>query len=436
MSILPKLEQDLIAVAAAHGAAADGEPGAPPAPNGPRLRGRRRRWTLLAAASLLLASTTIALAASGVILTGAAVSPSGKLSPGVGVGVPAAGSSRLLSLRVPDPEGGPPWGMRILHTTRHLVCVQVGRVVGGALGELGIDGAFNNDARVHPLRADVLPTNSLSSSTANTSCHLPGETFTAEVHGLDRSAAGELRSSLGDELRSSPRPVLRDIFYGALGGHALSVTYAAGAARRTIPVEPPAGAYLIVRAPTPGEQLAVGGGSAAPRGAAETFPISPTPPLTAITYRIRARTCVQRLGAAIPGSCFALLPRFAVRPPPARRLNLPVRVRLRLRDGHVAAARVSFRAPYAVTTAARQYAVAIPTPCHLGTAVQPIDRNVRAGSVVGVTLIEPFANACGPALRIEVLYNEGSDLGGAAPGVPGVVTVGSTTVELPAGARP
>jgi hypothetical protein len=419
MSILPKLEQDLIAAAAARG-------GASPDPSRPRLRGRRRRWTLLAVAVLLLASATIALAASGVILTGAPVSPGGQPSPGVGVGVPAAGSSRLLSLRVPDPEGGPPWGMRILGTTRGLVCVQVGRVVGGQLGELGIDGAFHNDGRLHQLRADVLPTNSLSSSTANSSCHAPGETFTQEVHGLDRSAAGELRSS--------PRPQLRDVFYAVLGAHALGITYTEGASQRTIPVEPSTGAYLIVQTTTPHEQLATGGGSAAARGVAEAFPISPTPPLSAITYRIRGRTCVQRLSSPIAGSCFALPPPHEVRLPRTRRLNLPVRVQLRLRNGHVAAARVSFRAPFAVTTAARQYAVAIPSPCHLGTAVQPVDHNVRAGSLVGVTLIEPFANACGPTLTVDVLYS--GRFSGVVAGVPGVVTVGSTSVELPAGTRP
>ena len=74
-----------------------------------------------------------------------------------GEGIPVAGGSRLLPLRAPDPAGGLPWGMRIIHTTRGLICVQIGRVYHNQLGQLGVDGAFHNDGRFHPLPTDALP---------------------------------------------------------------------------------------------------------------------------------------------------------------------------------------------------------------------------------------------------------------------------------------
>ena len=124
-------------------------------------RARRRGSRLLlvtAAVLLLLGTAAVALAASGVILTGAAVPASRLASPSAGAGLPQPGKWKLLSLRVPDPAGGPPWGMRLVQTTRGLVCVQLGRVQEGVLGELGMDGAFNDDLRFHPVGPGVLPT--------------------------------------------------------------------------------------------------------------------------------------------------------------------------------------------------------------------------------------------------------------------------------------
>src|SRR5271166_3904033 len=113
---------------------------------------RRRRWLpirrragwglVLPIAAVLLAGGTLALAATGVILTGSAVPSAAPVSPSEGIGDPV--SSRLLPLHVKDPGGGLPWGMRIVETSRGLVCAQVGRIDGGRLGELGADGAFND----------------------------------------------------------------------------------------------------------------------------------------------------------------------------------------------------------------------------------------------------------------------------------------------------
>ena len=82
------------------------------------------RVTLLVLA-FVLATAAITLAATGVILTGSPVSTVSAPSATVGEGIPVAGGARLLPLRTPDPAGGLPWGMRIIHTTRGLICVQI-----------------------------------------------------------------------------------------------------------------------------------------------------------------------------------------------------------------------------------------------------------------------------------------------------------------------
>ncbi len=123
----------------------------------PRRPTRRRGIPLgLIVAVLLLAVTATALAFTGILATGPAVRPTRGLSPTAGLGMPARGGSRLLAVSAPDPAGGLPWGMRIVHTTRDLVCVQIGRLYHGELGLLGRDGAFGDDGRFHPLPPDAI----------------------------------------------------------------------------------------------------------------------------------------------------------------------------------------------------------------------------------------------------------------------------------------
>lgn len=55
----------------------------------------------------------------------------------------------LTPVRTPDPDGGPPWGIRITSTSRGAACIQVGRVVDDQLVVLGRDGAFGDDGRAH-----------------------------------------------------------------------------------------------------------------------------------------------------------------------------------------------------------------------------------------------------------------------------------------------
>src|ERR1700733_6676710 len=143
----------------------------------------------LIALALVLATSAITLAASGVILTGSPVGTAHAPIATAGEGIPVVGGARLLPLRAADPAGGLPWGMRIIHTTRGLICVQIGRVDGNQLGQLGIDGAFHNDGRFHPLPADALP-HPLGNATEwmAGNCASPGDIYAGDSVGLELNA--------------------------------------------------------------------------------------------------------------------------------------------------------------------------------------------------------------------------------------------------------
>jgi hypothetical protein len=79
------------------------------------------------------------------------------------LGGPKPGSVVLAPLRVRDPAGGLPWGVRIYTPRRSgpaahspLSCVQIGRVLNGRLGVIGEDGAFDNDGLFHVLPVEPL----------------------------------------------------------------------------------------------------------------------------------------------------------------------------------------------------------------------------------------------------------------------------------------
>ncbi len=459
MSVLGQLEHDLReaanlrSAAAAAGAGAESGTDVPAPRHVVRARLRRLRLPLIAL-GCLLASTTIALAASGVILSGAPVRPEGPLNPGVGEGVPAPGASQLLALRVPDPEGGLPWGMRIVRTTRGEVCVQIGRIQNGQLGELGIDGVFHDDGRFHPMPADVLPETSRvgvkgndEDATEAVSCHLAGQVVVGEHVGVDRSAG----AADGGERKRLLRE-LRNIYYGMLGSPAVSVSYKAGKTDRALSVLQPLGAYLIVRRAAPKELEGSGGESLGSEG-----DLPPSAPLTSITYRLDGKLC--RRGPVLPPRGVEHLADPCHEPhwPSARHvsprdLHRPLRIRLQVSNRLVTGVRLSFTAPFAVTSAKEGYAVRTPSiSCDRGVAsgqsgVVPgygawsIARNVARGSTVTHRFsgLELFGGQCGDrrhlrsvsrrSVVVEVVY---SKYQGAVP-----VVVGSTTVRLPADTRP
>jgi hypothetical protein len=436
MSILPQLERDLLK-AAERRLAVSADGGVEPSDIRLGVPARARRLRLPALAlGCLLATTTIALAATGVILTGAPVRPEGRLNPSAGEGVPAPGASQLLDLRASDPEGGLPWGMRIVRTTRGEVCEQIGRIQDDQLGELGIDGVFHDDGRLHPMPADVLPETSRvgmsvhnNDASESVSCQLAGHAVVGEHVGVDRSAG-----AANGHAREAPRSELRDIYYGLLGPQAVSVSYRDGHKDRTVAVLSPIGAYLIVRRTRPGEQVGTG-----EEGLGTEGDLPPSPPLTEITYRLDERLCER--GPTLPPGVVQHLADPCPQPHwptghPGRMQDLhrPVHAHLQISHRLITGAQVSFTAPYAVTSASYDYSVAIP-PCgrtgiERGYSGTSLDRNVARGSIVRLRLDDPFTEpGCQHhTVTIDVLYQHRA--GG------GSVIVGSTTIHEPPGTRP
>lgn len=390
--------------------------------------GRHRRLQIaIVVLVLLLAGATIALAASG-LLSGSPVKPSGQLNPRVGEGIPAPGGSRLLSLRASDPEGGAPWGMRIVHTTRGQVCVQIGRVQNDQLGEIGTDGAFKNDGRFHPLPPDVLPTEGTASS--NTLCVLAGQTFTGVLIGLDDSAA---RTPRGLTVAFGKK---RDVSFGVLGSHALSVTYRTARGPSTRSLISGVGAYLIVRRatrPLRGEVTA----SSAYGSFARRHP-SPTGAVSAITYRFGDLVCAEGTGATVTKRCAPPTPAPASSIRPTRSLHKPLRVTLDIRRGLIESAELEFTAPYAVTSGHQLYEIIQSTPAGCGPsggAGLPLERDFRRGQRIRLKIVSPFplVSRCGPTQPIQVQFINAEGPSATSPHES--VVVGSTTITEP-GTRP
>lgn len=155
-------------------------------------RPRRQLRTALTIALLALLLAAAAVAATGVLRTGSAVRPRERLTPTAGFGVPAPGGSHVLGVKFADPAGGPPWGLRVVHTTRDLVCIELGRLYRGSLGVVGLDGAFHDDGLFHPLPPDVIG-RQLGAAT----CQPEADRVSLEVSGIPESGLMPSFGNLG-----------------------------------------------------------------------------------------------------------------------------------------------------------------------------------------------------------------------------------------------
>lgn len=316
------------------------------------LRERRRRFArprwrpLVAIVALCLGGATGALAAAGVFRSGTPVGANVPPTPHMLDGVAVRGSAHLLSLAVADPQGGPPWGLRIERTTRGLTCLQFGRLDHGTIGALGIDHAFANDGAFHafPVNYSQDAGNACATSDANGNAFLSVTLEAAAAGGLEYSCHGVaaslfagLRGAGGRDVakifqtlyKRDPGPVcppsdLRNIYYGLLGPDAVSVTFPSASGQpvteKTAGTE---GAYLVLGPPTgamcdPGAGCS-NGDSAGP-GLAPGF-------ITSVTYRNGHICPIGKLGAlharAIARYLATLDKRF------------PILVQLRRERGHL-----------------------------------------------------------------------------------------------------
>jgi hypothetical protein len=233
-----------------------------------RLWLRHSRALVVVLAGLIVAGP--ALAAAGVFQSGSPVTPVVAPTRNAGEGVAISSSATLLSLRAPDPAGGLPWGMRVLRTTRAVVCVQVGRVRSGVVGAIGRDSAFADDGRFHPFSDNYeqgppcvtpdargnaylnvaeygVPASGLFAGPRGSGCR-PRRSVAGLRAGIALKGNGRLRTLAS---RYVGRPVcppadLRDVFYGLLGPDAVSVTREAQNGRFVTTPTGPDGAYLFV----------------------------------------------------------------------------------------------------------------------------------------------------------------------------------------------
>jgi hypothetical protein len=449
--VLDELETELARVVARQQAQA-GRP-----PLGRRLPGVRRAGRLAPALSvlaLLLVASTITLAATGVILTGSSVPPTATLGPYAGAGLPLPGQSALLPLRVPDPYGGLPWGMRVVRTTRGLVCVQIGRVQNDQLGELGIDGAYGNDGRFHPVGPGVLPAYVGGASGGGVtsergSCVLADGVVTGNGEAWGSAVAAEFtgvseNAAFAPNRKPGSQQARRDIAYGILGPHAVSVSYREGNAINTQQVAPGIGAYMIVQRATSGS-TGQGQGEAPGTDTPGEGP-GTSGVLTTITYENHGKICENGYNAATGQNVKIQHPCPAPNPyPPSLRVTPPgsfvrqPKVDLTVSNGKVTAAALSFSAPFPVTSAAEDYSLQA-RPCanlREGGGGAVLDHNVAQGATVRLELAYPFAARCaGRSVVVDVVYHSsGPDAKRSYSRPPGELLIGTATIALPRGDR-
>jgi hypothetical protein len=385
---------------------------AAPRPKPGRRTARRRTLPVGAAAVLaaVLVASAVALAVTGTFQTGSPVRPAERPVASAGAGVATRGT-RLLPVRAADPGGGMPWGMRLVHTTRGLVCIQVGRISGSQLGVLGQDEAFNDDGRFHPVAPDVVDYHRITMEIS--SCLPPGQVTSQEASIPQNGVFGAANSA------AIPRFARRWISYGLLGPGAVSVSYRREGREHSVPVDPGSGAYLIVLPASPKIGFETGGGATSSNGF-----VTPQGALSSITYRVRGRLCSESRSASEAAAAHPTCPALPFATPfgAPTRLHRAIGVRLAANGTAV----VTFRAPHAVKSAISGYAVEIPAPCHKGTSEIPVERDVRAGELIHVPVPGLFANACGPSVSVRVVYEPARE---RIPDGKGDVILGETKVR-------
>lgn len=260
MSLLPDLENELLRAAAR----------------------RRRFWPATRGGVALVVGFVVAggvATAAGLSLVGADPDAAEHFDQGIPTAITGkpVRDGTLMPVRTDDPDGGPPWGIRVTTTSRGAACIQVGRVVDDQLVVLGKDGAFANDGRAHvvpPGRDICVPTaddgtpilrsrgTTLSSSglgrcsprTTRADFEQERRVNLARLNDLASGRARRYRPATDAEWAAAqaamcPEGSQRAIRWGFLGPRATTVSLRASDGSRTQQPLAPGdfGAYLFVR---------------------------------------------------------------------------------------------------------------------------------------------------------------------------------------------
>jgi hypothetical protein len=386
-------------------------------------RARPRRVPLLAIialGALLLAGA--AFGATQIIGFGAPVAPAhapGREHPSrrTGVGLPIASgegspaSAQPLAISVPDPHGGLPWGMRIVRTTRGLLCPQIGRLLDGRLGVLGQDGQFHDDGLFHELPASVLEPNTcitpsawsiLSEVGVPAAGALQSPPISCIAPWLRASASSPPRCPAGDE---------RMVGFGVLGPDAVSVSYMVDGRLHTVATAGRLGAYLVVL-PVPARLAqnvpALGGKG----GLLGGFPIGAGrgEVVARLMFRFDGHLCqtgFDRRPAGPPQCTTQLAAQRMLVPRIPRDLHTRVALRARRAPGGYEL-KLAFAAPAGVRNASVAYGVEVTRPsspaCGRGGIWgQSIERDVVRGQILHVSEFVPRPSGCQGVVQGRVL---------------------------------
>jgi hypothetical protein len=300
-----------------------------------RLRLRRRPGLAVVIAAAVLAAPAAALVG---LLQGSPVPSNAQYGPGNGY---ATASGVAVPVIAADPGGGLPWAIRLTHTSQREVCVQLGRVESGVVGELGVNGAFHNDGRFHPYSPNFVngpPYCAIPDGAGHAFVNI--QEWHVSVSGLSNYVGCQANPACPSGNLSN----YRNVYYGLLGPDAASVSYrTTDGAIATKQTAGPDGAYLLVTA------------DASPSyGVTSAWDVDldllrapyPTQPIVGVTYR-DGHTC--RLDGAHPACrpVGAVLPK----PPSARQVAAPVSARIGAGGSIV----VSFTARVAATNSHYYY---------------------------------------------------------------------------------
>lgn len=401
----------------------------------------------MAIALVTLALAAAALAATGVIGFGApvrAAHPPGRerATKTTGVGIPVAPVDGLpvaaqpLAISVPDPAGGLSWGMRVVRTTRGLLCLQIGRLLDGRLGVLGQDGQFHDDALFHEIPATALDPDTCITSSVWTIMSEDGLPAAGALQSPSSCVAPWL-SAARSGAKPCPAEDEREIGFGVLGPQAVGVSYMVDGKLHTIPTIGRLGAYLIVlRVPSKLQHNApVLGGKG---GLLSGFPIGAGrgEVVSRLVFRYGGHLCqtgFDRRPEGPPQCTSHISHTRALLPGIPRGLRTSVALGAhRVNGGYVL--RVTFTAPVAVTNASTAYGIQVTRPSSSacgrgGIWGQSIERDVPRGQALHFSEFIPQPSGCRGVVRGELLYG-GQSLGGFL-GSRDLETIGRFSFDLP-----
>jgi hypothetical protein len=182
----------------------------------------------------------------------------------------------LTTLRAPDPEGGPAWGLGTYAAgpSGRVTCAVIGRVQAGRLGVVGRDGVFHDDGRFHELSPSAQTAEICGGRAPDGTLLLisggppiPASGYTGapgtEIGGC-RERVNLDGPTVSPQTRKRLRHVpecakasLRRVISGFAGKHAATATLTAGGRSQTLRLDPKQnGPYLFVtRATGPSPKL-------------------------------------------------------------------------------------------------------------------------------------------------------------------------------------